>query len=38
MLVDWVAKVHYKHKMFPETLFTIVSLIDQYLAAKTVTL
>lgn len=33
-LIDWLAKMHYKYKMFPETLFTIVSLIDQYLKVK----
>ena len=37
-LIDWLCKLHYKFKMFPETLFTIVSFVDQYLAVKEVPL
>jgi hypothetical protein len=37
-LIDWLSELHYKYKMFPETLFTITSLIDQYLAVKEVPL
>lgn len=37
-LIDWLSELHYKYKMFPETLFTIVSLIDQYLSVKEVLL
>lgn len=37
-LIDWLSQLHYKYKMFPETLFTIVALIDQYLSVKEVSL
>ena len=37
-LIDWLAELHYKYKMFPETLFTIVTLVDRFLSAKTVPL
>jgi G2/mitotic-specific cyclin 1/2 len=33
-LIDWLSELHYKYKMFPETMFTITSLIDQYLSAR----
>ena len=32
-LIDWLCKLHYKFKMFPGTLFTMVSFVDQYLSA-----
>jgi hypothetical protein len=37
-LIDWLSELHYKYKMFPETIFTVISLIDQYLSAKDVPL
>lgn len=37
-LIDWLSELHYKYKMFPETIFTIVSLVDQYLSLKEVPL
>jgi hypothetical protein len=37
-LFDWLSELHYKYKMFPETLFTITSIIDQYLSVKDVSL
>jgi hypothetical protein len=37
-LIDWMAKLHLKFKMFPETLFAMVSLADQYLSRKEVLL
>ena len=37
-LIDWISKLHLKFKMFPETLFTIVSFIDQYISIKEVLL
>lgn len=37
-LIDWLCELHYKYKMFPETIFTITSLIDQYLSVKEVDL
>lgn len=33
-LIDWLCKLHYKFKMFPGTLFTMVSYVDQYLAVN----
>jgi len=33
-LIDWLCKLHYKFKMFPGTLFTMVSYIDRYLAVN----
>ncbi len=33
ILVDWLAEVHYKLKLMPETLFLIVQLVDSYLKA-----
>ena len=37
-LIDWLADLHYKYKMFPETIFTVATLVDRYLSAKTVPL
>lgn len=37
-LLDWLSELHYKYKMFPETIFTIAALVDQYLAVKDVPL
>ena len=37
-LIDWLCKLHYKYKMFPETIFTVVALIDRYLQAKAIPL
>ena len=37
-LIDWLAELHYKYKMFPETIFTVVTLVDRYLSAKAVPL
>lgn len=37
-LIDWLAELHYKYKMFPETIFTMVTLVDRYLSAKAVPL
>lgn len=37
-LIDWLCKLHYKFKMFPETFFAIVSFVDQYLAVKDIPL
>lgn len=30
-LVDWLAELHYKFKMWPETLYVTVGIIDQTL-------
>ena len=37
-MIDWLAELHYKYKMFPETLFTMITLVDRYLSAKHVPL
>lgn len=37
-LIDWLCELHFKYKMFPETIFTVVTLIDRYLSAKSVPL
>jgi hypothetical protein len=37
-LIDWLAELHYKYKMFPETIFTVATLVDRYLSAKAVPL
>lgn len=37
-LIDWLSELHYKFKMFPETIFTMVALVDTYLSAREVPL
>jgi hypothetical protein len=37
-LIDWIAKLNLKYKMFPETLFSVVYIVDQYLRTKEVML
>jgi cyclin B len=34
-LVDWLAELHYKFKMMPETLFVTIGILDRYLAIET---
>ena len=36
VLIDWLIDVHFRLKMFPQTLFIIVALIDGYLSKKQV--
>ena len=36
ILIDWLVDLHIKFKMFSETIFTIVNIIDRYLAKKTI--
>jgi cyclin B len=31
-LVDWLAELHYKFKMWQETFYVAISIMDQYLA------
>ena len=31
-LIDWLAEIHYKFKMWTETLYVTVGIIDRYLA------
>jgi len=32
VLVDWLSELHYKFKMWPETFFVTIGIIDRYLA------
>jgi len=32
ILIDWLVEVHLKFKLFPETLFLTVNVIDKYLS------
>ncbi len=34
-LIDWIAELHMKFKLWPETLFVTVAIIDKYLLKKT---
>ena len=34
-LVDWLAELHYKFKMWAETLYVAISIVDRYLAEVT---
>jgi hypothetical protein len=36
ILIDWLHDLHLKFKMFPETIFTIVTVIDRYLSKKNI--
>lgn len=36
ILIDWLLDLHLKFKMFPETIFTIVTIIDRYLSKRMV--
>lgn len=36
ILIDWLSDLHLKFKMFPETIFTIVNIIDRYLSKKSI--
>ena len=36
ILIDWLIDLHLKFKMFPETIFTIVTIIDRFLANKNI--
>jgi S-adenosylmethionine hydrolase len=34
-LVDWLAELHFKFKMWPETLYVTIGIIDKFLAIST---
>ena len=34
ILIDWLIDLHLRFKMFPQTLFTVVMIIDKYLMKK----
>jgi hypothetical protein len=36
ILLDWIVDIHFKFKMFPQTLFIIVAIIDKYLSIKSI--
>lgn len=36
ILLEWIAELHYKFKMFPETFYTVTMIIDKYLSKKSV--
>ena len=36
VLIDWLSEVHLKFKLFPETIFLTVNIIDRYLSQKTI--
>ena len=33
-LIDWLAELHFKFKLWPETLYVTIGIIDRYLAVK----
>jgi hypothetical protein len=33
-IVDWLAEIHNKFKMWPETLFVAIGILDHYLALE----
>jgi cyclin B len=37
ILIDWLVEVHLKFKLFPDTLYITVNIIDRYLSLKPVT-
>jgi len=34
ILIDWLIDLHHKFKMFPQTLFATVMIIDKYISKK----
>lgn len=34
ILIDWIADLHLKFKMFPQTLYMIIMIIDKYISKK----
>ncbi|KAG0229520.1 G2/mitotic-specific cyclin [Actinomortierella wolfii] len=38
VLLDWIAEVHYKFRMLPETLFLAVNIMDRFLSLREVSL
>lgn len=37
ILLDWLIDLHFKFKMFPQTLYMTVMIIDKYLSKKSAT-
>jgi hypothetical protein len=36
ILMEWIAELHYKFRMFPQTLYSVAMVIDKYLSKKPV--
>jgi hypothetical protein len=36
ILFDWIVDVHFKFKMFPQTLFIVIAIIDKYLSIRSI--
>jgi hypothetical protein len=36
ILLDWIIDIHFKFKMFPQTLYIVVSIIDKYLSQRSI--
>lgn len=36
ILLDWLFDLHYKFKMFPETLYSVVMIVDRFLSVRDV--
>lgn len=36
VLLDWIVELHHKYKMFPQTLYATIMIIDTYLAKKVI--
>jgi hypothetical protein len=37
ILIDWIVDLHQRFKMFPDTLFMVLAIIDNYLQKKQIT-
>jgi hypothetical protein len=37
ILIDWIVDLHQRFKMFPDTLFMVLAIIDHYLQKRQVT-
>lgn len=37
ILIDWIVDLHQRFKMFADTLFMVVTIIDKYLQKKQIT-
>lgn len=36
ILFDWIVELHYKYKMFPQTLYATTMILDKYMSKKTI--
>ena len=37
ILIDWIVDLHQRFKMFPDTLFMVLAIIDSYLQKRQIT-